>query len=68
MAAGRVYIADSRRMPEVQDTSVHLVVTSPPPSDAAKKQSRLTKEEWEEIPTKPYPSKNNGGSYATSRS
>ena len=30
MAAGRVYIADSRRMLEVQDECVHLVVTSPP--------------------------------------
>jgi len=30
MTAAKIYIADSRRMPEVQDTSVHLVVTSPP--------------------------------------
>jgi len=30
MAAGRIYIADSRRMLEMQDECVHLVVTSPP--------------------------------------
>ncbi|MFO8008684.1 MAG: DNA methyltransferase, partial [Candidatus Brocadiia bacterium] len=30
MTSHRVYVADSRRMQELEDESVHLVVTSPP--------------------------------------